>query len=217
MTIIIITWLNLYNNHVKWHQGKMQCYVNIGVSRMGQTNGSETEQLHKAKNRKLLIGVICVTGLVIAILIGIIIYLLNKPSDIETPNQSTSNRATVVTEENVKEITEKVKEPVQDGYYNCQMNVEWNFTDSTQPSYNAYVVNSTINTRTVYFDVNIAETGELVYSSPYIPVGAELKDITLDVDLPMGDYPAIVTYHLVDDEQKELSTVSVSVTLHIEQ
>lgn len=110
-----------------------------------------------------------------------------------------------------------MNEPVEDGYYNCQMNVEWNFVDSTQPSYNAYVANSEINTRTVYFDVNLEEDNTLVYSSPFIPVGEELKEIKLSEKLEAGDYPAVVTYHLVDDEEKELSTVSVTVTLHIEQ
>jgi len=58
-------------------------------------------------------------------------------------------------------------------------------------------------------------TNELLYSSPYIPVGSILEEITLVKELPAGDYDTIVKYHLVDDDMKELSTVSVSVKLHI--
>lgn len=169
---------------------------------------TSTNEVQKTKKG----GAIIIVVLVIAMLIGIIIYLLTRPSD-----ELDDNRATIVTEDNVDEVIEKMNEPVEDGYYSCQMNVEWSFVDSSQPSYNAYVANSTINTRTVYFDVNLEEDNTLVYSSPYIPVGEELKEIKLTENLPAGDYPAVVTYHLVDDDHKELSNVAVTVTLHIEQ
>ncbi len=170
----------------------------------------ENEKTQSSKKRGGIF--VALVILLIIVLIGIIVYLLTRRS--EEPD---SNRATIVTEDNVDEIMQRMNEPVEDGYYNCQMNVEWNFVDSTQPSYNAYVANSEINTRTVYFDVNLEEDNTLVYSSPFIPVGEELKEIKLSEKLEAGDYPAVVTYHLVDDEEKELSTVSVTVTLHIEQ
>jgi len=176
---------------------------------MEKETGTETPTNEVKKSKK---GGAIILILVIAILIGIIIYLLMRPSD-----EPDDNRATIVTEDNVDEVIEKMNEPVEDGYYSCQMNVEWSFVDSSQPSYNAYVANSDINTRTVYFDVNLEEDNTLVYTSPYIPVGEELKEIKLTEDLPAGDYPAVVTYHLVDDDHKELSNVAVTVTLHIEQ
>lgn len=190
---------------------------------MEKSTGEETktERTQDLKQSKLLLMIVAiVVVVVIAILVGVIVYLLTKPADqpIADDNRSVDGvRATVLTEENYEEVMSQVNEPVTDGYYNCQMNVEWNFASATDPSYNAYVANSTINTRTVYFDVNLEENGTLVYSSPYIPVGAELKEFALTEELPAGDYPAIVTYHLVDDDHEELSTVSVSVTIHIEQ
>lgn len=181
----------------------------MGKGKRADAAKRRTESKNSNKGK---IVVITLVILVIAVLIGVIIYLLTR-----SPEEEVDNRATIVTEDNVDEVMEQLNEPVEDGYYNCQMNVDWNFTDSSQPSYNAYVVNSTINTRTVYFDVNLEEDDTLVYSSPYIPVGEELKEIKLSEKLSAGDYPAVVTYHLVDDDHKELSTVSVTVTLHIEQ
>lgn len=170
----------------------------------------ENEKTQSSKKRGGIF--VALVILLIIVLIGIIVYLLTR-----RPDEPDSNRATIVTEDNVDEVRQRMSEPVEDGYYNCQMNVEWNFVDSTQPSYNAYVANSEVNTRTVYIDVNLEEDNTLVYSSPFIPVGEELKEIKLSEELEAGDYPAVVTYHLVDDEEKELSTVSVTVTLHIEQ
>lgn len=173
----------------------------------GKRRGQEAKDSNKGK-----IVIIALVILVIAVLIGIIVYLLTR-----SPEEPEDNRATIITEDNVDEVMKQMEEPVEDGYYSCQMNVDWNFTDSSQPSYNAYVANSNINTRTVYFDVNLEEDDKLVFSSPYIPVGEELDEIVLTEKLSAGDYPAVVTYHLVDDDHKELSSVSVTVTLHIEQ
>lgn len=180
---------------------------------MEKGTGVEIPTKEKQKSKKGAVIIIALFVLVVAVLIGIIVYLLTRPTD--EPKED--NRATVVTEENVDEVVEKMNEPVEDGYYSCQMNVDWNFTDSSRPSYNAYVANSTINTRTVYFDVNLEEDNTLVFSSPYIPVGEKLDSIKLTEALSAGDYPAVVTYHLVDDDHKEVSNVSVTVTLHIEQ
>lgn len=182
---------------------------------------AQTERTQDLEQLSPLLKIAAIVAVVvIAILVGVIFYLLRKPDDqpVVGDNSGVGEiRATVLTEENYEQVLSQANEPVTDGYYNCKMNVEWSFASAAEPSYNAYVANSTINTRTVYFDLTLEESGDLVYSSPYIPVGAELREITLDEELSAGDYPAIVTYHLVDDDHEELSTVSVAVTLHIEQ
>lgn len=171
-----------------------------------ETPKSETPK--KSKKNRILIafGII-----IILVLIGVIIYLLTRPEP--KPADDTGIRGTVVTEDNVDQLRD---EPIEAGYYECSMNVDWNFKDSSTPSYDAYVANVETNTNTVYFDLTLEDTGELVYSSPYIPLGGELTDIKLDVNLKAGDYPAVVTYHLVDEEKNILSNVSVGLTLHIE-
>jgi type II secretory pathway pseudopilin PulG len=126
-------------------------------------------------------------------------------------------RGTVATSENVKDLQAEASKPVEDGYYESKMNTDWDFPSGTQPSTNAYVENSVNNKRTVYFDLTLADTKELVYSSPYIPVGAKLDKFKLDKALPAGKYAGVVTYHLVDDNHQELTTVSVSVNLTIDK
>lgn len=159
------------------------------------------------KSKKLLVVALVA---VIVILLGVIIYLVGFGRESEVEEKG---RAVLLTEDNVEEYDNQGA--VEDGYYLVTMNTSWEFDDGKAESNNAYVANVEQNTRTVYFDVFLSDTGELVYSSPYMPVGTELKNFALDEDLEAGDYTAVVTYHLVDDDNNEIDDVSAEVTIHI--
>ncbi len=174
-------------------------------------NEEVTSQSGKKKVNKGAIAI----ALVIIILLGIIIFLLLKKDAPVSIADDANPRATLVTKDNLEDVKTDLNTAVEDGYYEVSMSIDWDFEDSTKPSSTGFVENVTTNTRTVYFDLITNETNELVYSSPFIPVGATLDGIVLDKQLSAGDYPAVVTYHLVDDNSKELSTVSVAITLHI--
>lgn len=172
-----------------------------------------------AVNPKRLVILIAVAAFAVILAMAAVIVVLLKrgPKEVESEAAVPGYvRGTVITEDNVNEVLSQAAEPAVAGYYNCTMNSEWHFEDSSKASYDAYVLNSAINTYTVYFDVNLEGTNELVYSSPYIPVKAHLDEIKLTSNLAAGTYPAIVTYHLVDEDHSELSTVAVTVTLYIE-
>ena len=163
-----------------------------------------------SKGMKVAIGVlgVAVCGLSVALAVSLF-------SPKETVEEKKDGRATFVSKENVEEVKEQLAQPIEDAYYTTSMTIDWNFYDGKSVSTNAYVENIEDNKRTVYFDVNLANTGELVYSSPYLPVGEKMQEIQLDKELSKGDYPAIITYHLVDDDHKEVAMVSVAITLHI--
>ncbi len=167
-----------------------------------KTNTSSKQKM--SVKARIAIGV---TVVVILGLIATIVYLvLPKDSD------KKDNRPTVVTEQNVEEVIEAMDKPVTDGYYEVSMNTKWTFDGGSS---NAFVENATSNTRTVYFDVTLADTGELVYSSPYIPVGSKIENFALDAKLNPGAYNGIVTYHLVDDNHEEVSNLAVTVSFQV--
>jgi hypothetical protein len=178
------------------------------------TDSSKTSKPKKTK--VLVITGITVSIAVIAILVGVIIYLLTRPEapSPTPPSPSLGGRGTVITEDNVEEFQD-LEEPVEDGYYEARMSVDWSFETWDTPSTNAYVANAESNTRNMYFDLIINDTGELVFSSPYIPVGSALRNFALDTQLAAGTYEATVVYHLVDDSNVEVTTVSVAVTIKI--
>ena len=144
------------------------------------------------------------TNILLVVLIGavgVLTYaLLQKPEpEIPMERETIGGRGTLATPENIDEINARRTE-ASDRYFTTNMNTDWTFESWNKPSPNAYVGNDETNTRTIYFDLVLKETEELVYSSPYIPVGAELKEFALDREVSAGEHAATVTYHTVDDD-----------------
>lgn len=176
----------------------------------GQTNDDTTGK--GGRKTVYVIGV-----LVIAILLAVVIYLLATRN--QEKDDGVVNRNIVVNEENVEQVLQELdeKEAVPPGYYEVTMNSTWNFTSGDVPSDNAYVKNAETNTNSVYFDVEREDTGEVVYESPILPVGSHIENITLDSDLEDGTYDCILTYHLLDEENRSVSTLRMTLTLVIGQ
>lgn len=95
------------------------------------------------------------------------------------------------------------------------MNSTWYFGDGSQPSSNAYVENVANNSHDVYFDVQLADTGEVILQSPVIPRGAYMEHITLDKDLPAGSYNCIIIYYLVDAEQRVQGDLRMTLQIEV--
>lgn len=157
-------------------------------------------------------GIIILSAMLL-VLVGVIVYLLmsHRPQE--------ERRNVVVTPNNVEEVIEKmtVEEFVAPGYYTVTMNYIWHFETSDAVSYDAYVENIAENTNPVYFDVFLAgNEGDAVYKSPVLPQGSSLQEIVLDRKLNAGTYDCVAVYHLVDNDQKTVGTLRVTVTLIIE-
>ena len=172
------------------------------MSNSGQNTGSKKQNL-----------IIVVLALLVVIAVGVIIFLVTKEDETVIKEDPSGGRGTVITQDNVDEALKDNSETVQDGYYTTSMSIDWHFDGKV--SKDAYVANDTSNTRTVYFDLFLRDTKELIYSSPYIPLGAELKGVTLDRELEPGTYQTLLVYHLVDDEKNEVSTLSIGLTIYV--
>lgn len=168
------------------------------------------QNLERKGGNKNVVIVAAIAIVIIAVLVGVIVFLL-KPQEEEKP------RNVVVTPENVEEVIEQMKEEekVPVGAYEVSMNTEWIFLDGESISENAFVENSTANTNMMYFIITIND-GEEIYHSPYMEVGSYLESIQLDKDVPKGDYDAVITYHLVDEEFNDLSQVSMRMKIVVE-
>ena len=192
---------------------------------MGDMNGANHGKDGKGSSgsgssRKNII-IIISAFVVIAALTGVIVYLLLKK---DAPAQATSpeddKREVLVTEENVKEVAEQLEqqEYVPQGYYTVTQNYEWHFPKGDAASTDAHVENLPENTNDVYFDLFLADNDETpIYQSPVIPLGAVLEGFKLDTKLSAGTYDCIMVYHLVDENQNSISTVSMTVKVIIEE
>lgn len=170
--------------------------------------------INKGKKRFNIVSGIIIVLLLLLLITGIvIIFFLWRDQPQEEIPAEPGVRGTIVTQSNAGELTAD-EGPVQDGYYNVSMSLDWHFKDGVTED--AKIANKTTNTRTVYFDLLTEGTEELVYSSPYIPVGESMQGFTLDKKLDPGTYDMIVRYYLVDDDNVEVSNVSVGVTIYVE-
>jgi hypothetical protein len=123
----------------------------------------------------------------------------------------------VLDESDAESVMDQMREEVAKGMFECKMSMTWTFEDGKAESRDAHVANSTNNTYPIYFDVYLNDTEELLYTSPVLPVGAELANIALDKELPAGDYKATVMYTLVEDEesQEPISQAGFIITIKV--
>ncbi len=171
-----------------------------------QTNSAVSASSNKSNKIIVLIAVI-----IVCILVGIIIYLLF--------GKESAPRNIVVTPENVEEIISQLSaaEHTAPGSYEVTMNTEWTFADGKAASKDAYVENCVRNQNTVYFTVTLAaDSSREIYHSPYLEIGSHIEGLTLDEDLEPGTYDAVLTYYLVDADMKDLSNVSVKITITVQ-
>lgn len=158
---------------------------------------------------------IAVGVVVIIALLGVVIFLL-----VGRGKEEPEKRNVVVTQDNVEEVVEDMinEDYIEPGYYEASMNTTWTFATGSDVSEDAYVANVEGNTNDVYFDVVLAEDeDQVIYKSPVLPRGSELDNIALDTPLDAGTYDCVCIYHLIDDEQKTISTVRVGITVIVNQ
>lgn len=173
------------------------------------------------KSRRVII--IIAFAVLLAALAVCIVLLLSKKEDsndipMETRQRSEAEKALergFVSEDSADNIMEEMANKVADGMFECEMTMSWTFEDGNSTASNAYVANSENNLHTLYFDVYDNATEELLYSSPMMPVGTELREIKLEKELPAGDYSALVMYTLVDENYEEVSQVGFNITISI--
>ena len=173
------------------------------------------------------ITVAVVTVLAVALTVCIVLLVSRSrdtgdaPSGLDNSNSNDASRTVLdrgfVDESNADDIMSELSDKVGEGMFECMMSTTWTFEDAASASSNSYVANVENNLHALFFDVYIDQTEELVYSSPILPVGSEIRGIKLDKELSAGDYDAIVMYTLVNEDYEELSTVGFRITISIKK
>lgn len=164
------------------------------------------------KKNNVLWGILVAAVAVIGVVLIVTLSVGGRNS-----NDSSKSYNLVVTPDNIAELKAANPATVAPGSYDVCMNSTWNFPNAKSASSNAYVENRLSNTNTVNFTVTRKDTGALIFESPYIPVGSSLRNIKLtDESFVKGSYPCVVKYHLLDENYKQISTVSINITVVIE-
>lgn len=190
---------------------------------MADTNQKQTSSGEKKNNKAIIIIIILLLIIVIG-LVAVIAFLLGRKGSDTPENDAASSEPTrqvqessriVLDQESAQDAVDQMRQEVAEGMFECQMSMTWNFPDGKSESPDAYVANSGMNTHPFYFDVYFDDTGEVIYSSPVIPVGSTISNIKLDKELPAGKYEAICLYNLLSDEETQQVTSSAEFVIQI--
>ena len=168
-------------------------------------------------NKNLLLMIIILASVIIIGLVITVIVLVTSRGN-KTPE--IAKRNVVVNSSNAEKIVDEMAlaEYIEPGYYNASMTNVWHFATGDAISEDAFVENVKENTNDVYFDVFLASDETVpILSSPLLPRGSKLDNIALDTPLSAGTYDCILIYHLVDDEQKPVSSLRIAITVIVEK
>jgi hypothetical protein len=182
-----------------------------------EKDGQNQSEQKKGGNKVLVIGgIVVILGLCTAV--GVLASNLSKAKEAnekleaqqEEPEKG--GRTVISSPEEAEQILQdfaaedSTKAPK---YFTVTQNSDWEFPDGNSPSTNAYVENDKENETAIYFDLIVDATGETVYSSPVLELGAFIENFALDTPLQKGEYECTVVYHLVDEDQNTLTTSNV--------
>lgn len=165
----------------------------------------DQKELANKKRRTITIIAFAILCIALAVCIALLFFKFKKEP----------NERGFVDESNTETVMEEMGEKVAEGMFECNMTTSWVFEDGKSESPNAYIANVESNLHTFYFDVYDTSTDELLYSSPMLPVGTEIRNIKLDKELQKGEYEAVVMYTLVDEDEEEVSTVGFNITISV--
>ena len=178
----------------------------------GTKSGTPEKKGLTGKHVALILGVL----VIIAAAVVIVFLLRPEPAEVALAETDPPAAARVMTEENYKEIMSDLTERIDRGRFRTYMNTTWTFPDGKSPSSNAVMGNSPANNYPFWFTVAIVDTGEIVFSSGILPVGAEMAEIKLEKELPAGEYAANIRINLVDEDDEPVqSNVGFNITLRI--
>lgn len=176
----------------------------LSEERITQKLSNATEK----RSKKGIITVLIVSIVSIVLIISLVLFFTKS---------KTNRKNVVVTPDNVDEILSDMQDQkTSSGTYEVTMNTTWNFEKGDSPSSDAYVENSTANSNDVFFDVVLSDTKETIFTSPTIPVGSHLENITLDKALESGNYNCVLTYHLLNDKGDTVSTLKINVKIKVD-
>jgi cytoskeletal protein RodZ len=174
--------------------------------------------------KKLIVFIIVAMFLVligsVAVMASLLIKSNKSREQILAQQENQKEPKKVITPDTAEEVMEEIlsEDTASDApsSYTVTQNGVWTFENGDAETQDAYVANDVENETPIYFDLIVDETGETIYSSPVLELGAKLEKFRLDKHLDKGSYDCTVLYHLVDENQNTLTTTRIGVQVLVE-
>lgn len=166
------------------------------------------------KKTKIIVACACTVALLAVGAAVIMFFMMNRK---EEEPQTTYT----MDEDNYQQIMDDMGEKVQEGYFETYMTTEWVFPDGSAEASEAMLGNSPNNTKPIRCELLLDETGEVLFETGVLPVGALVSPIKLDRELEAGTYDATCMIYLMNEKEdgtyEDYSSAGFRVTLTIEK
>ena len=154
------------------------------------------------KGKTFTIALVMVLLVTVGALGAVCVHLYQKGNEKEettTVDRNVSGSAIVVSDDN-RDLQNQINEKAKDGRIVIKMTQNWIFEDDCTKS-NAYIANSERNTTDLRFEISLADTGEVIMTSPDVPVGSCIENFGLNKALTAGEYDVVVAHQQIKDGQ----------------
>lgn len=153
----------------------------------------------KGINPKVLIAiVVCLIVVGAGCVFGMYRYMDSKNNK-DNKNVTTDvNGSNLVITEDKRVSASDIAEKVNDSMIVVKMTAKWTFNSDCTSS-NAYLGNSDKNSYPLRFEVMLKDTGEVLLTTPDVPVGSCIQNFGLPKKLDSGTYDVIISHQAVKD------------------
>lgn len=171
----------------------------------------------KGINSKVLIAIIaCLIVVGAGSVFGMYRYMDGKNKSNNTSQAVTTGVSSgniVVSEDNRVSLSD-ISEKVNDSMIVVKMTSKWTFNSDCTSS-NAYLGNSDKNNYPLKFEITRSDTGEVILTTPEVPVGSCIQNFGLPNKLESGTYDVVISHQAIKDG-KVFSTVKTAAQLVIQ-
>ena len=113
-----------------------------------------------------------------------------------------------------EKIQEELDKQIEEGMMNISMNTNPVF-ETGKSKGNLLIVNEKINRYAQVVQIYRDDTGELIYTSGAIPVGARIDESKLDVPLSAGIYKCTAHFNQIDDSGNLLGKACAKISIYV--
>lgn len=167
----------------------------------------------KGKTVAVVITIIMTSAVVALGAVCVHLYNENKAQkQAEVINRHVSGSSMVVSDDN-RNVVGEINQKAEEGKIVVKMTQNWVFTDGGKNS-NAYLANSERNSYDLQFEMTLADSGEVIMTSPNVPVGSCIENFSLEKQLDPGKYDVIISHNQIKDGEI-YNTVRTSATITV--
>ncbi|MDE6357252.1 MAG: hypothetical protein K2L15_01535 [Eubacteriales bacterium] len=183
---------------------------------MKKENNESNEVKEKKNKGKKPKNIFLYIIIILLLILIAFLFISRNPKEVSRLQRDLDALAGVLPGKSLEEIQRLLNEKVEEGMVNVSINPEPTFANGRAEG-SLGIENIPGNHYALQVDIQLNDTGEVVYQSGLLDPGFYINKVKLNKNLSKGDYPAtaIFTAYYVDEQDEVLAKVNVDMTLHI--